>query len=127
MMHVVGEGGDLALPPFPDLVKAPVHANVVRNPPTNSAFAPGTDGLLPGVATPYPNLALAGDWIVSGSLSFFMERACHTGLLAANQLRAFHGQPPRQTFAFAPPPAHVGAMQRLLRRFPPMLPMVKGA
>lgn len=111
---------------FPDLAQAPVHGSVVRNPPTNSAFAPGTDGLLPGFATPYPNLALAGDWIVSGSLSFFMERACHTGLLAANVLRSFHCRARRQTFAFAPPPPHVGAMQRLLRRFPPVLPMLKG-
>jgi isorenieratene synthase len=111
---------------FPDLGRAPVHSAIVRNPPTNSAFAPGSDRVLPGVVTPDANLALAGDWIVSGSLSFFMERACHTGLLAANQIRTFHNQPPRQTFAFQPPPPHVQGLQRLLRRFPPILAMVKG-
>lgn len=111
---------------FPDLGGAPIHAAIVRNPATNSAFAPGTDRFLPGVDTPFADLALAGDWIVSGSLSFFMERACHTGLLAANRIRGFHHHAPRYTFSFQPPPPHVGTLQRILRRFPPILAMVKG-
>lgn len=107
---------------FPSLGQ-PVHVAVVRNAATNSCFAPGTIARQAAVATKYSNLALCGDWIDPGCLSFFMERACLTGLQAANVMRTWHGKPPAHVHLFSPPAQHVQWIQRSLRWMPRILPM----
>jgi carotenoid phi-ring synthase / carotenoid chi-ring synthase len=52
------------------------------------AFPPGSHGLRPGVATPMPDLALAGDFVTVPLPCALMERAAVSGMLAANTLLA---------------------------------------
>lgn len=54
------------------------------------SFAPGTNGLRPGVVTPDADLALAGDYVKTEFPSALMEKAATTGFLAANHLLARH-------------------------------------
>jgi len=50
------------------------------------AFAPGSHAARPGVETPVPGLALAGDFVRVPIPTALMERAVTTGMLAANTL-----------------------------------------
>jgi isorenieratene synthase len=50
------------------------------------SFAPGSHAQRPSVATPFPGLALAGDFVRLPLPSALMERATASGLLAANHL-----------------------------------------
>lgn len=50
------------------------------------AFAPGSHATRPRVATPYGNIALAGDYVKLPFPSALMERAAASGFLAANLL-----------------------------------------
>ena len=52
------------------------------------AFPPGTHGLRPGVSTPMPDLALAGDFLSVPLPCALMERAAVSGIVAANTLLA---------------------------------------
>jgi len=52
------------------------------------AFSPGSTAKRPGVATPFPGLAVAGDFVRLPMPSALMERATASGMLAANQLLA---------------------------------------
>ncbi len=52
------------------------------------AFAPGSHALRPEVRTPFPGLALAGDFVQLPFPSALMERAASAGMLAANTLLA---------------------------------------
>jgi isorenieratene synthase len=54
-------------------------------------FAPGDHARRPGVATPHPGLALAGDGIRIDLPVALMERAATTGFSAANQLLSHWG------------------------------------
>ena len=71
------------------------------------AFRPGTAASRPRVATPEPDLVLAGDLVHTDFPSALMERAASTGMLAANLLlqrrgvaeEPLHSVVPRGLFA----------------------------
>ncbi len=52
------------------------------------AFGPGSMANRPGVATPFPGVAVAGDFVRLPIPSALMERAVASGMLAANELLA---------------------------------------
>ncbi len=58
------------------------------------AFAPGSHASRPGVATPYPGVYLAGDFVRLAQPAALMERAATAGLTAANAILARWGLPP---------------------------------
>jgi carotenoid phi-ring synthase / carotenoid chi-ring synthase len=71
---------------YPELAGARVvHESLVRHTDC-PAFSPGSHASRPRVATPYGNVALAGDWVKLPFPSAMMERAVASGMLAANQL-----------------------------------------
>jgi isorenieratene synthase len=71
---------------YPETARATVvHDELVRRADC-PAFAPGSWALRPRVATPYGNIALAGDYVKLPFPSALMERAAASGLLAANLL-----------------------------------------
>jgi isorenieratene synthase len=65
------------------------------------SFAPGSFTLRPTVATPFPGLALAGDFISLPFPSALMERATAAGFLAANTLLSRLGLPPEPLWSVA--------------------------
>jgi isorenieratene synthase len=72
------------------------------------AFAPGSHARRPGVATPLPDVALAGDGIRVPSPCALMERAAVSGVLASNLLLA--------PFAVASEPIHTVPSRGLFAR-----------
>jgi isorenieratene synthase len=65
------------------------------------AFAPGSFALRPEVRTPFPGLALAGDFVRLPFPSALMERATAAGMLAANTLLADLGVAPEPLWSVA--------------------------
>lgn len=65
------------------------------------AFAPGSHALRPEVATPYPGLALAGDFVKLPFPSALMERATAAGLLAASTVLDACGVSPEPLWSVA--------------------------
>lgn len=71
---------------YPELAGAdPLHEVYARN-ADGPSFAPGTGATRPRVATPYGNIALAGDHVKVPFPSALMERAASSGIMAANVL-----------------------------------------
>lgn len=100
---------------FPEVAGSLVHGVVIRNRATHINFPVGCARSFPTVRTPYSDLALCGDWIDGGTPVLYMERACQTGLAAANVLRSHLGLPERPLLVPTPPPPHVVGLQRALR------------
>jgi isorenieratene synthase len=69
-----------------------------------------------GVKSPWPNLYCAGDWVRDPLPSFFLERACGTGIKAANQVLQSRGLEPWSLLEYLPPEPFAGWIEnRMLR------------
>ena len=100
---------------YPEIRKSAVHRTVVRNAATHINFPVGCGTSFPKVKTCFRDLVLCGDWIDGGSPVLYSERACQTGLTAANELLEVHGLERYEILRPAPPPAHMRALQGVLR------------
>jgi isorenieratene synthase len=74
----------------------------------------GSDALRPTVATPLPDLLLAGDFTANGFDVVGMEGAVVSGFLAANLLLRRWGHPPRPILPMSPPGGFVEALRGAL-------------
>jgi len=63
-----------------------IKPHLQRNAATHTLPALGARGTHLGVETPWENFFCAGDWVWLQNPSFFLERACVTGLEAANRV-----------------------------------------
>ncbi len=84
---------------YPALQGKLLHQTIQRNAPTHTLFAVGTLSAHLGVRTPWPGLFCCGDWVRHASPALFLERACVTGIEAANAALATLNQ---ETFALVP-------------------------
>ncbi|MBI3967287.1 MAG: FAD-dependent oxidoreductase [Chloroflexi bacterium] len=89
-----------------------LHRTLRRNPPTHTLFDVGTSERHLGVTAPWPGIFCAGDWIRHLSPAFFLERACVTGLEAANRVLVARGRSPVPVL----PPASPEPLAALLAR-----------
>ena len=76
---------------YPETASATIVGEHVLRREDCPRFAPGDHARRPGVATPHPALALAGDGIRIDLPVALMERAATTGFAAANQLLSHWG------------------------------------
>ncbi|MGE5378508.1 MAG: FAD-dependent oxidoreductase, partial [Bacteroidota bacterium] len=65
-----------------------------RNPETHTLPAVGPKEKYLGIKTPWNHLFCAGDWVRHPAPSFFLERACLTGIEAANAVLRSHNLQP---------------------------------
>jgi isorenieratene synthase len=86
---------------FPELKGHLIKPHLQRNAVTHTLPALGSRGTHLGVETPLENFFCAGDWVWLRNPSFFLERACATGLEAANRILALCG---KETFEVQPYP-----------------------
>lgn len=97
------------------------HINI--NPSTHVAFAPGTMSKLPPIRLGPTQLALCGDWIDCPVPAMYLERACTTGLLAAQSVATAAGVSPTDLIQPIDPPIVPRSVQwtrrahRLAHRF----------
>ena len=71
---------------FPELKGHLIAPYLQRNAATHTLPALGARGTHLGIDTPWENLFCAGDWVRHESPAFFLERACVTGIEAANRV-----------------------------------------
>lgn len=71
---------------FPELKGHLIKPHIQRNAATHTLPALGARGTHLGIETPWGNFFCAGDWVWHQNPSFFLERACVTGLEAANRV-----------------------------------------
>jgi len=86
---------------FPELRGHQIHHELRRNPPTHTLLGVGPAGRHLGIETPWPGIHCCGDWVLHPSPAFFMERACVTGIEAANAVLRARDLP---TWALLAPP-----------------------
>lgn len=88
---------------FPELKGHLVKPHIQRNAATHTLPALGARGTHLGVDTPWENFFCAGDWVWLRNPSFFLERACVTGLEAANRVLSLRGKEAFEVQNYPPP------------------------
>lgn len=127
--HIYGPQGVLDLPDaallaravhdiqrvYPALRGHLLHSTLQRNPPSHTRFGIGAESCYLGVESPWPGLSCCGDWLRYPHPALFLERACVTGIAAANHALAAYGAAPWELLPASPPEAPAAALERGLR------------
>jgi isorenieratene synthase len=71
---------------WPELKGHVLHTAITRNEATHTLLHAGRPEEHLGVVTPWPGLFCCGDWVRDANPAMFMERACVTGIKAANAI-----------------------------------------
>jgi isorenieratene synthase len=69
-----------------------------------------------GIETPWNNLFCAGDWVRHPAPAFFLERACLTGIEAANAVLKSRDLQPWALVEYLPPEPFVAWIEKLMKR-----------
>jgi len=101
---------------FPELKEHLIKPHLQRNAATHTLPALGARGTHLGVDTPWENFFCAGDWVWLQNPSFFLERACVTGLEAANRVLALTRKKPFEVQNYPPPEPLVAWIESLIMR-----------
>lgn len=129
-VHIYGPPETLALPDsvilaqaikdiqdaFPELRGHRLHQLIQRNQPTHTLFSIGPVEKHLGTITPWENLYSCGDWIHHTSPAFFLERACVTGIAAANEILATSHLVPWKLLDYPQPEPVAGFLEKLMRK-----------
>lgn len=99
---------------FSELKGHRIHQVLRRNEPTHTLFGVGPVDRHLGIETPWPGLFCCGDWVRHPSPAFFMERACVTGIEAANAVLRSRDLPPWTLLPAPEPEPLADALQRLM-------------
>lgn len=99
---------------FPELRGHRIYGMLQRNPGTHTLFGvgPAEDHL--AIQTPWPGLFCCGDWVRDPNPALFLERACVTGILAANKILEHNGRSPWPLLDHPRPEPFVGWIEKLM-------------
>jgi isorenieratene synthase len=100
---------------FPELRGHLLHQVLQRNPPAHTLFGVGAVDRHLGIRTPWAGLFCCGDWVRHPSPAFFLERACVTGIEAANAVLADRELQPWVLLDYLPPEPLAGWIERAMR------------
>lgn len=100
---------------FPELKGHRIGQHVQRNPETHTLPAVGPKDKYLGIETPWQDLFCAGDWVRHPAPSFFLERACLTGIEAANAVLRSRGLQPWTLAEYLPAEPFVAWIERLMK------------
>lgn len=101
---------------YPELRGHLRHQAVQRNAATHSKLVVDAPERWLGVPTPWPNLWACGDWVRGEWPALFLERACVSGVEAANAVLRSVGYEPFPLQAYSPPEWLAEALQNALLR-----------
>ncbi len=99
---------------YPELRGHLIRQHLQRNAAVHTLPALGPKDKHLGVETPWGGLFCAGDWVRDPLPSFFLERACATGIKAANAVLAARGLAPWPLAEYLPPERFAGWVQKLM-------------
>ena len=100
----------------PELRGHLIHQHIQRNAATHTLPSLGPKERHPGIRTRWPGLFCAGDWVRDPLPAFFLERACATGIKAANEILSGRGLEPWPLVDYLPPEPFVGWIEKLMKR-----------
>jgi carotenoid phi-ring synthase / carotenoid chi-ring synthase len=101
---------------FPELGGAVLSQHFQRNLPAHTLLSLGPASRHLGSQTPWPGLYCCGDWIRHATPAFFLERACVTGIEAANAILNEESLPPWPLLDYLPPEPLAGWIEKTMRR-----------
>ncbi len=93
-----------------------IHADIQRNPATHTLPEIGEKEKHLGTRTPWKNLFCAGDWVQHPAPAFFIERACLTGIEAANAVLESLGMDRVPLLPYLPPEPLAAWIENLMQR-----------
>ena len=101
---------------WPELRRHRIFGHVQRNPETHTlpAVGPGEKHL--ATVTPWDDLFCAGDWVRHPAPAFFLERACLTGIEAANAVLQTRGMEAWPLLNYLPPEPFAAWIEYLMQR-----------
>jgi isorenieratene synthase len=100
---------------WPELQGHRIGQHLQRNPETHTLPAVGPKEKYLGIETPWTNLFCAGDWVRHPAPSFFLERACMTGIEAANAVLGPRGLQTWTLVDYLPAEPFVAWIEKLMR------------
>ncbi len=100
----------------PDLKGRLIGQHLQRNAASHTLPQIGERGTHLGVKTQWQGLFCAGDWLQDEAPAFFLERACITGLKAANEILSLSEQPLFETLPYPKPEPLAGWIESLMRQ-----------
>jgi carotenoid phi-ring synthase / carotenoid chi-ring synthase len=101
---------------FPELKGHLLGQSLQRNADTHTLPSLGKRGTHLGIETPWENLFCAGDWVRHETPAFFLERACVTGLEAANCVLRVKGLDEFAVENYPPPEPLAAWIESLMMR-----------
>jgi uncharacterized protein with NAD-binding domain and iron-sulfur cluster len=101
---------------FPELKGHLIKPLLQRNAATHTLPALGARGTHLGIETPWENFFCAGDWVRHPNPSFFLERACATGIEAANRVLSATGKELFEIQNYPPPEPLAAWIEMLIMR-----------
>lgn len=101
---------------FPELKGSLLGQFLQRNAGTHTLPSIGARGTHLGIETPWENLFCAGDWVRHETPAFFLERACTTGLEAANRVLRAKGLEEFTVEGYPPPEPLAAWIESLIMR-----------
>jgi hypothetical protein len=99
---------------YPELRGHLIYQHLQHNAAVHTLPALGPKERHLGIVTPWPGLFCAGDWVRDPLPSFFLERACATGIKAANAVLSARGLEPWPLARYVPPEAFAGWVEKLM-------------
>lgn len=100
----------------PELKGHIIGKSLQRNAAAHTLPALGARGTHLGIETPWPNFFCAGDWVRHEAPAFFLERACVTGLIAANHVLRLCGAEEFEVKPYPPPEPLAAWIESLMLR-----------
>jgi isorenieratene synthase len=100
---------------FPELGGHVLFKHLQRNQATHTLPSVGPETQHLGIVTPWPDLFCCGDWVRHPAPAFFLERACLTGIEAANAILRSRGIPSWPLLEYLPPEPLAQGIGNLVR------------
>jgi len=100
---------------WPELKGHVIHSALTRNEATHTLLHVGPPDEHLSVVTPWPHLYCCGDWVRDRNPAMFLERACVTGIKAANAVLRDAGLEPWPLLAYPQPEAVARRVEKFMR------------
>ena len=101
---------------YPELRGHLIFQHIQHNAATHTLPSLGSKERHLGIETRWPDLFCAGDWVRDPLPAFFLERACATGIKAANAVLKSRGLAEWPLVAYLPPERFAGWIEQLMVR-----------